>query len=188
MQIEFQKPKKRSAPSALIHSWLAAAAATLVLWSCLAASPSGDPSGSQLPIATIWAGSQCGCEARRPQVRWVTNRDQLAAAVAAVKSTALETQVARQPVNWQREGLVWIDMGLKPSGGYALRLDAPTATVSAGVAVITVLWRQPRPGSVVTQQLTSPCLLIRLARDNFHTIQINDEAGRVRVTLEVNNQ
>jgi hypothetical protein len=187
MQSKIQKSENRSALPALFRYWLPAVVAALVIGSCIAASPPDTPSNRQLPMDTIWAGRQCGCEARQPRVRWVTDRDQLAAAVAAAKSTDLETQVTQHPVDWKRDGIVWLDMGLKPSGGYALSLAAPAATVTAGIAVITVKWRQPRPESVVTQQLTSPCLLIRLARDHFHTIRIKDETGRVRAGLEVNN-
>jgi hypothetical protein len=188
MQTEFQKSRKSFAPFAFRQCWLpaAAAAAALILWSCIATPPPGDPISHRLRIDTIWAGRQCGCEARQPQVRWVTDPDQLTAAMAAAVSSDLKMQVARHPVDWKQEGMVWIDMGLKPSGGYALSLAAPTAAVSAGVAVITVRWRHPRPGSVVTQQLTSPCLVLKLPQSNFHTIEIEDESGRVHASVEVN--
>lgn len=188
MQIEFKKSKKRAAPPARMQLWLPEVAAALILCSCLAASQPGNPASLRLPVATFWAGSQCGCEARQPLVRWVTNRNRLAAALSSTASTTMATQVARHPVDWKRYGIVWIDMGLKPSGGYSLSLAAPAATVSAGVAIITVRWRQPRPGSVVTQQLTSPCLLLKLVRDNYHTIQIIDEAGRLWASLKVNDK
>ena len=178
MQTEFQKSRKSLAPFALKQCWLPAAATALILWSCLATRPPGDPDTHRLPVEMIWAGRQCGCEAHQPRVRWMTDPDQFAAAMADAKSSDLKMQVARHPVDWKQEGLVWIDMGLKPSGGYALSLAAPTAAVSAEVAVITVRWRQPRPGSVVTQQLTSPCLVLTLPQSNFHTIEIEDERLR----------
>jgi PrcB C-terminal len=186
MRTEFQKSRKSRALFAFRQCWLPAVAAALILWSCLATRPPGDPNCHRLRIETIWASRQCGCEARQPRVRWVTDPDQLAAAVTAAKSSDLTTQVARHPVDWKHEGLVWIDMGLKPSGGYALSLAAPTAAVSAEVAVITVRWRQPRPGSVVTQQLTSPCLVLKLPLSKFHTIEIEDESGRMHASVEVN--
>lgn len=188
MQTKIKKSAIRSGTTTFTRYWLPAVAAALILWSCLATSPPGNPEIRPLPIRTIWAGSQCGCEARQPLIRWVTDQSQLTAAMAAAGSKALEAQLARHPMDWTRRGIVWICMGLKPSGGYALSLAAPVANVSAGVAMITVRWRQPRPGSVVTQQLTSPCLLLSLARDGFHTLQINDEAGRVRASLEMNNE
>jgi hypothetical protein len=184
MQNALQKPGRRSTPSAMARCWLPAAVAVLVICGCLSAAPPGDPSNGRLSVETIWTGNQCGCEDRQPQVRWVTDRNQLTAALAAARSKALETRFARYSMDWQRNGLVWIDMGLKPSGGYALSLARPAATLSADVAVITVRWRQPRPGSVVTQQLTAPCLLVRLERGKFHSIKIEDEAGRERAGLQ----
>ena len=185
MQTESQK---RTALSAWMRHWLPAAAATLILWNCLAASPPAGPELRRLPVETIWAHNQCGCEAREPLVRWLTDRSQLAAAVAASGSPELRARVARHPVDWKRRGIVWICMGLKPSGGYALSLADSSVMISGRVAVITVHWRQPRPGSVVTQQLTSPCLLLSMAREGFHTIQIKDDAGRVRASVEIDTK
>jgi hypothetical protein len=184
----FQENQKTPYPSARVRCWLPAAVVAIVLWSCLAETRPASPQNHRLPIETIWSGSRCGCERRQPRVRWLTNPDQLAKAVAAVKSTAPGTPVFSTPMNWMRDGLVWIDMGLKPTGGYALSLAAPEAIVSAGVAVIKIRWRQPRPGGVVTQQLTSPCLLLRLAQDSFTTIQISDETGRIRAALDVSHK
>jgi hypothetical protein len=188
MQTGFQNSEKRCSFSTWMRYWLAAAAATLTLWNCLAASPPAVPESRRLPIDTIWAGIQCGCEEREPLVRWLADQNQLAAAMAATGSAALQSRLVRHPVDWTRHGILWICMGLKPSGGYALSLAESSATVTEGVAAITVHWRQPRPGSVVTQQLTSPCLLLSVAREGFHTIQIKDEAGRVRANLEIDNK
>lgn len=185
MQNELQKPGKRSNRSNMSRCWLPAAVAVLILCGCHSAASPGDPSGGRLSVETIWAGKQCGCEDRQPRVRWITDRNQLTAALAAAGSKALENRFARYSMDWQRDGLVWIDMGLKPSGGYALSLARPVAALSADTAVITVRWRQPRPGSVVTQQLTAPCLLVRLERGKFHTIKIKDDTGRERAGLQM---
>jgi hypothetical protein len=188
MQTKFRKTVTGAPSAAWMRYRLPAVAAVLVLWGCLAASPPVDSNRHHLPIEAFWTDSRCGCEARQPVLRWLTDPARLDAAAAAVRSPALKTRIAQHPVDWKRFGLVWIDMGLKPSGGYALNIAESSATVSEGVATIIVRWRQPKPGSVVTQQLTSPCLLVTLARGNFHTIQIRDEAGRVRARLELDAQ
>jgi hypothetical protein len=185
MQNAFHTPGKRSTPSTRTRRWLPAAVAVLILCGCLSAAPPRDPPSGRLAVETIWAGNQCGCENRQPQVRWLTDPNQLADALADAGSNALESRLAQYSMDWKRNGLVWIDMGLKPSGGYALSLAGPAATLSADMAVITVRWRQPRPGSVVTQQLTAPCLLVRLERGKFQAIKIEDETGRERVVLRM---
>jgi hypothetical protein len=186
MQNEFLKPGKSATPSAMTRDRFATAVVVLILCGCLSAAPSGEPSNRRLSVETIWAGTQCGCEDRQPRVRWVTDRNQLTAALAAAGSRALNNRLAQYSMDWRRNGLVWIDMGLKPTGGYALSLAGPAATLSADVAVITVRWRQPRSGSIVTQQLTAPCLLVRMERGDVHTIRIEDEDGRKRADLQIN--
>ncbi|MEJ2661443.1 MAG: hypothetical protein P8Z73_12070, partial [Desulfobacteraceae bacterium] len=81
---------------------LPAVGVTLILWSCLAASPPGSPATHRLPLETIWAGSQCGCGARKPLVRWFTDQNQLTAAAAATGPGSLEARVARHPMDWTR--------------------------------------------------------------------------------------
>jgi hypothetical protein len=188
MQTEFHRTKINYTPWVFIRRWLPAAVAALFLCNCLASKPPGDRKAHHLSIETLWGGSQCGCVAPQARVRWVTGPDQLSAAMAAAESSALRIQMAHLSMDWKHNGLIWIDMGLKPTGGYALSLAAPSARISSGVVVITVRWRQPRPGSIVTQQLTSPCLILKLAQENFHIIEIKDESGRVHARVEANHE
>jgi hypothetical protein len=76
-------------------------------------------------------------------------------------------------------------MGQKPTGGYGLELAEPHATLSDGEALIRLRWIEPAPGSIVTQILTSPCLIISLPKGAYEKITITDENGDVRETISL---
>ena len=169
-----------------IQPLLPVAAAMLTLYGCTAAAPA-DPGIQKLPVETLWAANQSNHATSQPLALWVTDSDQLTALARSNPVRAAAAILGQRQVDWRREGVVWLYMGQKTSGGYALSLGAPQAHISHGTAVITVHWREPSPGAIVTQQLTSPCLVLKLPRGNYGEIAIQDESGRLRARAAVKN-
>ena len=64
-------------------------------------------------------------------------------------------------VDFGRESVAAFFWGTKPTGGYALKVAQVTA--KGDVAVVQLELIQPKPGSLATQAITSPFLLLRLA-------------------------
>jgi hypothetical protein len=88
-------------------------------------------------------------------------------------------------VDFDAEHVVSIQMGQKPTGGYGIELVEPYATLNDGEALIRLRWIEPAPGSIVTQILTSPCLIISLPKNAYEKITITDENGNVRETISL---
>jgi hypothetical protein len=59
-------------------------------------------------------------------------------------------------------------------------LAEPYATVNDGEALIRLRWIEPAPGAIITQILTSPCLIVSLPKGDYGRIVITDETGKVR--------
>jgi len=78
---------------------------------------------------------------------------------------------------------VLVSLGMKPTPGYALRLENPVVPVENGVARITLHSTEPAPGSIMAQMITHPCLLVSIERDNYKAIQVMIE-GKDSLTLE----
>lgn len=167
------------------HFPLLFVAAALIISGCMAAAATDAPNSDGLPVEKIWQGSQCGCQASQPVAVWVADQNNLEALAQNYRLHALEAVMAQRRPDWNREALVLIHMGLKPTGGFALELAEPVAPVYRDTAVITLQWRHPGPGSIVTQQITSPCLVLKLAKGTYGAIEIRDETGRVRVRLSL---
>lgn len=81
--------------------------------------------------------------------------------------------------------LVLVSMGERTTGGYALELADPVARVSSGNAELRVRVVEPDAGSMVTQALTSPCLLLSVERDHIRSVSIVDTDERVLAGADV---
>ncbi len=119
-----------------------------------------------------------------------------AAGVQLVSDSAPQTDGSRIGVgsNANQEGsdadldtfwIVRVNMGQQPSGGYALRLISDHLEISSDTARITLEWLQPGSGSVQIQTLTYPCLYLKVAKGNYSRLDIADQQGDVRFSLDL---
>jgi hypothetical protein len=157
--------------------------ASFFLFGCTGVASTAGQDNSNLPVETLWAGSQSSHTTAQSLALYVSDPVRLNALIRANPNRAAMPILEHRRVDWRREAVVWLFMGRRNSGGYALSLASPVAIVSHGVAVIKVQWREPRPGAMVTQQLTSPCLVLILSKGNYEKIEIQDETGGVRTRL-----
>jgi hypothetical protein len=71
-------------------------------------------------------------------------------------------------VDFSRETLVAVFMGPKPTGGFGLAIRG--VTFEGGDLFVALDLQEPRPGSMVTQSLTSPWLIARIPRGGFSAV------------------
>jgi hypothetical protein len=76
-------------------------------------------------------------------------------------------------------------MGQRPTGGYALGLQDPTVAIANRVGTVVVRFQEPAPGAMVPQVLTSPCLLLKLPKDDLREVRVVDPTGLLRATAPV---
>jgi hypothetical protein len=171
----------------IIRSMLPFATAALCLCGCTAAAPAHQRV-AKLRVETLWAANQSSYATAQPQALYVSDADRLNTLTRANSNRAATAIFEQRRVDWRHEAVVWLYMGNKNSGGYGLRLASPEAVVSHGIAVIKVQWREPSPGALVTQQITSPCLVLKLPKGPYEKIEIQDETGRVRARLVQSQQ
>lgn len=81
--------------------------------------------------------------------------------------------------------LVLVSMGEQPTGGYALALADTVARVANGNAELKVRVVEPDEGAIVTQALTSPCLLLSVERDHVRSVTIVDADERILASADV---
>ena len=77
-----------------------------------------------------------------------------------------------------RETLLALFLGPKPSGGYGLEVRG--VTVEGGDLFVDVVETAPEPGAIVTQALTHPWLLLRVPRGGIAAVWFRDPSdGRL---------
>jgi len=140
-----------------------------------------------LEVRLVDSAATCGEVAAAPRAAWIADRDQFQDVYARLKRTLIAGSAGKAPeVDFSRETLVLIEMGRKTTGGYFLRLKSTTARVLDDSVQVELVWGVPAPGAVVTQVLSSPCILIALPKNgSYARVQILDQNGRVRLTVPV---
>lgn len=80
---------------------------------------------------------------------------------------SLETLKA---INYEREQVVLASIGQKPTGGFGVTLDG--SEIIDDVLYLTIRVTEPAPGAMVTQALTTPCVVIAVTAEGWDDIQI----------------
>lgn len=128
------------------------------------------PAPQQLPWEVLAKGQQAvGFD--QPSYALVTDQAQL----TNLWNQAYGAQLTLPPVptvDFGRETVVALFAGQKPSGGYGL--DVRQVSVDNGELYLDVAQTAPAAGSVTTQALTSPWLMVRVLRGGFDVAWLRD--------------
>lgn len=76
-----------------------------------------------------------------------------------------------------------VEMGGRPTGGYGVAV-ARTATLSGDEVTLSATFVSPAPGSIRTQALSSPCVLVQLPRGRYARVEVQDQSGAVRASSD----
>jgi hypothetical protein len=74
-----------------------------------------------------------------------------------------------------------VEMGLRPTGGYGLAVARAAVLREARVS-LSATFVSPPPGSIRTQALSSPCVLVQLPRGRYDAVEVLDQTGTVRAS------
>jgi hypothetical protein len=146
----------------------AALACAPVLAACAAIAP-----GAPLEVREAARSTYCNTPGDAPAAGLLPD-------VAAV----LELQAARGIVLLAEDAIApaphaLVEMGMRSTGGYAVAV-APAASVQDGHVVLVATFTQPQPGSLRTQALSSPCVLVQLPPGDYAGVEVRDAGGAVR--------
>ncbi|HUR39934.1 MAG TPA: protease complex subunit PrcB family protein [Verrucomicrobiae bacterium] len=72
-----------------------------------------------------------------------------------------------------------VEMGARPTGGYGIAV-ARGAALRGEVVVLAATFVSPPPGSIRTQALSSPCVLVQLPRGRYTEVEVRDPSGELR--------
>jgi hypothetical protein len=159
------------------------AALVLLAFSCrYAALPTATDTrrDDTVPVAAVYRNMDCPWHARTPQARWIDVSVDLQRLWAAQQDGPGQTQPSMPEVDFSSQGLLLIHMGRRPTGGYAIALAEPVGRVTGDTLSVTVDWITPEADRATVQMITAPCLLLKLPRGRYRSIEVSDSQGRVR--------
>ncbi|MEX2476528.1 protease complex subunit PrcB family protein [Marinobacter sp.] len=126
------------------------------------ATPEGAPLARQLTQS-----DHCGLTA--PGLVYVDQADQIARLEhLPARNLPLD---ALKAVDFDREHLLLIGLGQKPTGGYGVTLEG--AEIREGALEVAVNVRQPATDAMVTQALTTPCAVIAVSPADWEELKVS---------------
>lgn len=156
------------------------------------------PACSSPPGVTVLLESaQCGRQLTAAALDWLTAPQQLEARILYINKHKTgggkliggpfdSSPEALPVVDFARSAVLLVEMGQRPTGGYRLGLIENSFAVRDGIALLSVDWQEPGADAMVTQVVTSPCLLLSVPRAAYREILVVDqhEQPRARLTLK----
>lgn len=135
-------------------------------------------------LEVVYSSTQCD---QINENEWITSKAQLDKLLQATLGRMISPAPVPSPaVDFDHYGVLLLSMGQQRTGGYAIQLADNQLQMNDSVAIVRINWREPRPGMMVTQALTAPCLFIKVPRGEYHTLRAVDQRQTVRAELTVN--
>jgi hypothetical protein len=90
-------------------------------------------------------------------------------------------------VDFSRDVIVGIWMGKKPTTGYGLSIEEESAEIKDHSAIVQVNLNEPDPDTMLAQMMTSPCLLIKLPKGDYRSVEVFSQHSDRLATLSLKN-
>ncbi len=91
--------------------------------------------------------------------------------------------------NWQETvgtpGLMVVEMGQRPTGGYKLTLDNKQTRIEDNVLTVGFNWNAPRIDAAVSQAMTTQCVAVALPKRSYKQVKVLDQLGNARGSFDV---
>jgi hypothetical protein len=158
-----------------------------LLISACAGSRAMDAPQAELNAQAIRGGISGHDFGAEPGGAWINDANEFASTLARLDQVAVNG--GRQDlhkIDFSSQGVLLLWMGDKPTGGYAIELEAEKSYIRDHTAFVSVHWIEPAPTAMVTQVRTAPFLMVGLNKGGFRRIMVIDQQGRHRMTVDIN--
>ena len=123
---------------------------------------------------------------QEPSATWITNRTALERVYSALNKRQLPNDDRLPNIDFDTHGVLFLEMGQRPTGGYAIHFNASLSRFLDDKAIIHVFWNTPKDGLVLTQAVTSPFMLLKIRRTELVSLLVVDQDKRPLFELSIN--
>jgi hypothetical protein len=157
---------------------------SLIAFSLIVIASSGEAfAGGQfreipMEVTVIAEGGQCEPTSDGWRATWIASSDALEAAMKRCRSHRIGAPSDNLPhVDFNRFGVLAVEMGRRSSAGYGFETDKMTARRTGKTVTVTLPYMQPAPDAMTAMVMTAPWILIRIPLESFNEIRVVDQAG-----------
>lgn len=167
------------------HAAACLSLAGLALGACQAEGPRPSvPVGTAQPVAWKLLHAGNTCSSVQPSLVRLGDAQSLAAALADPEASLGAPPRAVPAVDFHDTLVLKLSMGRQPTAGGQFQVQS-VAHSSATTLTIHTLWKLPDPGLLQAQVLTHPCLVLSVPRGMEKTVQVLDQNGQHKLSLDL---
>jgi hypothetical protein len=137
--------------------------------------------GEKFDAKAIFSNIVCEGLDRQSGATWIENETEFISIINKIKGQRIGGSTMPIPtIDFKHEGVLLIQMGRKSTGGYRIELALDNFYIRDNTAFVTIRWIEPEKDAVLTQVITSPCIMVKLAKGGYTRIEVADQNGIVR--------
>ncbi len=145
---------------------------------------SGERDARLVAVETLYSSTKCGHLVPEVKASLISNAEQLAGAYKGFRKDVLGAPPTVLPsIDFQREVVVLIEMGRRPTLGYRLLLVEVQPSIVNNRLEVVLDWIEPGRDMMVGEMLTSPCLLLKFARGPYQEVWFKDRSGHRKTAV-----
>ncbi|MGB1561442.1 MAG: protease complex subunit PrcB family protein [Sinimarinibacterium flocculans] len=131
--------------------------------------------GDAIRVTEAGRAQLCSAEDENPRVRIF---DSAAAVIDWQERTGIRLAEFKA---LERGRYALVEMGQRYTGGYGLAVSREARVVGDSLQLVATFF-SPKPGSMRTQMITSPCVLVHLTEGNYVGVEVFDQDGQRRAS------
>ena len=117
---------------------------------------------------------------------WITDPTTLNQVYTLLDKYQTGKSEALTDIDFDTYGILFIEMGRQPTGGYSIDFVPSQSRVVEKKAFICISWNTPKVGAVLTQVVTSPFMLLKICRSGIASIVVIDQNERPLFETAIN--
>ena len=137
------------------------------------------------PAELLRKGVYGSCTLYDASGSWVTNPMALENIYAALNKRQLKDGVVLPNIDFEKYGVLFLEMGQRPTGGYTIDFSPSLSRVIDKQAIIKISWNMPQEGLLLTQAVTSPFILLKIYRADITSIIVVDQNEKILFEIPV---
>ena len=127
----------------------------------------------------VYAGQDCGGNNTQRNIQIIYTQEQWQTLQQKLPDIAKMIETA--DVDFSEDLLIQINMGMKRTGGYQLRTMETEDSYENGWVKIQLQWLEPGKDMMLTQAVTSPCIIKAIPRHNYQGIRVIDQNDELKI-------
>jgi len=130
---------------------------------------------SSIPAEVLRSGVNGARTIHDSSALWISSRAVLEHVYTVLNNHQLKNSKTLPNIDFDKYGVLFLEMGQRPTGGYSIDLTPSLSRVIDKQAVINISWNTPLEGLLLTQAVTSPFLLLKIYRADIISILVVDQ-------------